>query len=131
MSTRNTIEDCIKVVENRFELVLLASCRARELFSGAEAKIEGENAAESEMLTSLQEIAENAIDIDILRARLASGEGRGESSMAGLGSGIPEFFAEISDNDEEISKNDKHNAKIIDAGVFDKVFSGQDITSEE
>ena len=33
---RITVEDCLKQVENRFELVLMASKRARELQKGAE-----------------------------------------------------------------------------------------------
>ena len=36
---RITVEDCLMHVENRFELVLVASKRARELLNGAEAKL--------------------------------------------------------------------------------------------
>ena len=37
---RVTVEDCLEHVENRFELVLLASKRTRQLVQGAEALVE-------------------------------------------------------------------------------------------
>ena len=38
--SRITVEDCLQKVENRFELVILASKRARQLFKGAKPSIE-------------------------------------------------------------------------------------------
>lgn len=40
---RITVEDCLQVIDNRFELVLLASKRARQLANGAESLLEGQN----------------------------------------------------------------------------------------
>jgi DNA-directed RNA polymerase subunit omega len=51
---RITVEDCLEKVSNRFELVMLASRRARQLFQGAKPLIESEN---REIVTALREIA--------------------------------------------------------------------------
>ena len=40
---RITVEDCLTVVDNRFELVLMATKRARQLANGAEATVENHN----------------------------------------------------------------------------------------
>ena len=40
---RVTVEDCIEKVENRFELVLLAAQRARDISVGAELQVEKNN----------------------------------------------------------------------------------------
>ena len=51
---RITVEDCLKKVGNRFELVLLAVKRAKQLLKGARPLVESEN---KEMVTALREIA--------------------------------------------------------------------------
>jgi DNA-directed RNA polymerase subunit omega len=51
---RITVEDCLEKVSNRFELVMLGSRRARQLFQGAKPLIESEN---REIVTALREIA--------------------------------------------------------------------------
>jgi DNA-directed RNA polymerase subunit omega len=52
--SRITVEDCLQRVTNRFELVMLASKRARLLFKGAKPLIESEN---REVVVALREIA--------------------------------------------------------------------------
>lgn len=56
---RVTVEDCLEKVNNRFELVLLASKRARQLMSGAPSKISWGNDKAS--VIALREIAEGLI----------------------------------------------------------------------
>jgi DNA-directed RNA polymerase subunit omega len=56
---RVTVEDCIDKVENRFELVLLASHRARMVSSGAQITIERDN--DKNPVVALREIAETTI----------------------------------------------------------------------
>ncbi len=51
---RITVEDCLSKISNRFELVMLASKRARQLFKGARPLIESDN---REVVVSLREIA--------------------------------------------------------------------------
>jgi DNA-directed RNA polymerase subunit omega len=61
---RLTVEDCLDNVENRFELVLVASKRARQLSMGAEALVELEN--DKPTVLALREIAENKINKAVL-----------------------------------------------------------------
>jgi DNA-directed RNA polymerase subunit omega len=56
---RVTVEDCIDKVENRFDLVLLASHRARMISSGAQITIDRDN--DKNPVVSLREIAETTI----------------------------------------------------------------------
>jgi DNA-directed RNA polymerase subunit omega len=52
--SRITVEDCLEKVNSRFELVLLAAKRARQLFKGAKPLIESDN---REIVVALREIA--------------------------------------------------------------------------
>jgi len=61
---RLTVEDCLDYVENRFELVLVASKRARQLSMGAEPLVELEN--DKPTVLALREIAENKINKSVL-----------------------------------------------------------------
>jgi DNA-directed RNA polymerase subunit omega len=56
---RVTVEDCIDKVENRFELVLLASHRARMVSAGAHITIDRDN--DKNPVVALREIAETTI----------------------------------------------------------------------
>ncbi len=56
---RVTIEDCLEHVENRFELVLLATKRARQLVNGVEPLLPWEN--DKATVVALREIAEGLI----------------------------------------------------------------------
>ena len=62
---RVTVEDCLDNVENRFELVLVASKRARQLATGGkEPNLEWEN--DKPTVMALREIAEGHVDASIL-----------------------------------------------------------------
>src|SRR5882757_8826732 len=65
---RVTVEDCIDKVENRFDLVLLASHRARMISSGAPITIDRDN--DKNPVVSLREIAETTISPDDLKEEL-------------------------------------------------------------
>jgi DNA-directed RNA polymerase subunit omega len=51
---RITVEDCLARIPNRFELVVVAARRAKELLKGAPPLVRSEN---KEVVTSLREIA--------------------------------------------------------------------------
>lgn len=55
---RITVEDCMDKVENRFELVHLASKRAKQLLKGARPLVRSSN---RDVVTSLREIAEGEV----------------------------------------------------------------------
>jgi DNA-directed RNA polymerase subunit omega len=61
---RITVEDCLKNVDNLFDLVLLASKRSRQLANGAEARVEWEN--DKPTVVALREIAEGEVTMDLL-----------------------------------------------------------------
>ena len=65
---RVTVEDCIDKVDNRFELVLLASHRARMISSGAQPTVERDN--DKNPVVALREIAEQTVQPDDLKEDL-------------------------------------------------------------
>lgn len=67
---RITVEDCLKKVSNRFELVLLGARRAKQLLKGSRPLVESEN---KEVVTSLREIAAGKV-------RVARGEAKASPS---------------------------------------------------
>ncbi len=65
---RVTVEDCVERIPNRFELVLLAAQRARNLSRGEEMTIDRDN--DKNPVVALREIAEATIGLDKLEADL-------------------------------------------------------------
>ena len=61
---RITVEDCLENIDNRFELVLVASKRARQLAMGAEPLVEVDN--DKPTVLALREIAENLLTEEVL-----------------------------------------------------------------
>jgi len=62
---RVTVEDCVTRIPNRFELVILAAQRAREITAGATLTVERDQ--DRNPVVALREIAEATIDLDGLR----------------------------------------------------------------
>ncbi|MBY6002910.1 DNA-directed RNA polymerase subunit omega [Salipiger bermudensis] len=65
---RVTVEDCVDKVPNRFELVMLAAHRAREVASGSPITVDRDN--DKNPVVALREIAEETQSADELRERL-------------------------------------------------------------
>ncbi|HJZ32053.1 MAG TPA: DNA-directed RNA polymerase subunit omega [Hyphomicrobiaceae bacterium] len=65
---RVTVEDCVDKVPNRFELVLLASHRARAIANGSHITVDTEN--DKNPVIALREIAEKTIPADDMREGL-------------------------------------------------------------
>ncbi|MBL22874.1 MAG: DNA-directed RNA polymerase subunit omega [Rhodospirillaceae bacterium] len=68
---RVTVEDCIERVSNRFELVLLAGQRSRNISAGGELTVERDN--DKNPVVALREIADETIELDELRDSLVKG----------------------------------------------------------
>ena len=68
---RVTVEDCVLRVPNRFDLVMLAAQRARELSVGGALTVERDN--DKNPVVALREIADTTIDVDRLRDSLIQG----------------------------------------------------------
>jgi DNA-directed RNA polymerase subunit omega len=72
---RITVEDCLDNVDSRFELVLTATKRARQIANGAEPMVEEEN--DKPTVIALREIAEgfiNAERVDVIQAEIEAAE---------------------------------------------------------
>ena len=62
---RITVEDCLKKIDNQYDLVLLAKERTSQLNSGAEMLVEKNN--DKNTVVALREIGEGKVDIDELK----------------------------------------------------------------
>lgn len=61
---RVTVEDCIEIIPNRFDLVVLAGQRAKQIASGSPLTQDRDNDKDS--VVALREIADQTIDIDLV-----------------------------------------------------------------
>jgi len=68
---RVTVEDCVVKVPNRFELVLVAAQRAREITSGAPLSVDRDD--DKNPVVALREIADDTIELDHLQESLIRG----------------------------------------------------------
>ena len=59
---RVTVEDCLKVIDNRFAMVLLAAARTRQLMKGSRPLVDGYK--NNEQVTALREIAAKKVRFD-------------------------------------------------------------------
>ena len=68
---RVTVEDCVKVIESRFELILIAAERSRILSKGAEPLLDRDR--DKNPVVALREIAEKKLDLDQTKETLVKG----------------------------------------------------------
>ena len=91
---RVTVEDCVKKIPNRFELVLLAAQRAKDISAGAPMKVEQDR--DKNPVIALREIEEDKIN-------------RGDLENA-LVTGMQKFVKE-----EDVAADEEENLKAADA----------------
>ena len=92
---RVTVEDCLSNVDNRFQLVLVATKRARQLSLGSEPFIEPEN--DKPTVLALREIAEGHVTRDILDEEIEE---------------VVEFLDVVEDEDSEPTELDALTAAL-------------------
>lgn len=68
---RVTVEDCLQKIENRFDLVVLAAQRTRQISAGAPLTVDRDN--DKNPVVALREIAAQSIDIDQLMDNVLQG----------------------------------------------------------
>ena len=68
---RVTVEDCIEKIANRFDLVMVAARRSRDVASGAEINVERDN--DKNPVVALREIAEEKIIVEDIQESLVKG----------------------------------------------------------
>ena len=96
---RITVEDCLEVVDNRFELVMMAAKRARQLANGVEPTIDNHESGDKPTVLALREIAARKIDNELIN-RVEKAE-RERAEREALEWAAAEVVA-----DEDMSKND-------------------------
>lgn len=72
---RITVEDCLDNIDNRFEMVLTATKRARQISNGADPLVEEEN--DKPTVIALREIADGLVDpesVDVIQAEIEAAE---------------------------------------------------------
>lgn len=68
---RVTVEDCVEKIPNRFDLVLMASHRSRNISAGSELTVDRDN--DKTPVVALRELAEETLDLPDLRESLVMG----------------------------------------------------------
>ena len=72
---RITVEDCLNRINNRFEMVLTATKRARQIANGADPLVEEEN--DKPTVLALREIADGLVNperVDVIQAEIEAAE---------------------------------------------------------
>lgn len=89
---RITVEDCVTVVPNRFELCLVASNRAKSILSGASTQLDRK---EKPAVISLREVADGLVDVDGIKKNIVrSIKNRGSAESIQSGSEVTEMVEE-------------------------------------
>ena len=105
---RVTVEDCVLQVPNRFQLVMLAAQRAREISAGGQLTIDRDN--DKNPVVALREIADTTVNLDSLADSLVKGlqrqveQDEPEEEGAGFGAGAGDLLAEM--QQAQISKDE-------------------------
>lgn len=106
---RVTVEDCVLKIPNRFDLVLMAAQRARDISSGASLTIDRDD--DKNPVVALREIADETVPLDGLRESLVKGHQK---------------LAEIDEADEEIIELMAGEEEWLKAGVAPQTAVGSD-----
>jgi DNA-directed RNA polymerase subunit omega len=115
---RITVEDCIDKFESRFELVLVASNRARKLHSGESPTVDKDN--DKPTVIALREIADESLSVDLLKEKLVQ-EYQTVQPLEEEELSL-DFDSEESESNDEIMTKDENqlnqeNEKIINSNV--------------
>ena len=105
---RVTVEDCIKKIPNRFDLVVAAAQRSREISNGVAIEIERDN--DKNPVVSLREIASEAVDAESLQERFIRAMQKNlikeDVSSENDASLEEEFAAYLNESDNKNQNND-------------------------
>jgi DNA-directed RNA polymerase subunit omega len=119
---RVTVEDCVMKVPNRFDLVMVAAQRAREISAGAQLTLERDN--DKNPVVALREIADSTVNTDELSNSVVTGlqkhvendEPEEEGQGFGVGAG-EDMLAEM--QQAQISEEDAEDADMTIDGEFE------------
>jgi DNA-directed RNA polymerase subunit omega len=119
---RVTVEDCVLKIPNRFDLVMVAAQRAREISAGAQLTIDRDN--DKNPVVSLREIADGTVNLDELSNAVVTGlqkhvendEPEEEGQGFGVGAG-EDLLAEM--QQAQISEEEAEDADMAIDGEFE------------
>ncbi len=119
---RVTVEDCVMKVPNRFDLVMVAAQRAREISAGAQLTLERDN--DKNPVVALREIADATVNVSALSESVVTGlqkhvendEPEEEGQGFGVGAG-EDMLAEM--QQAQISEEDAEDADMAIDGEFE------------
>jgi DNA-directed RNA polymerase subunit omega len=119
---RVTVEDCVLRVPNRFDLVMVAAQRAREVSAGAQLTVDRDN--DKNPVVALREIADGAVNTDELAESVVTGlqkhvendEPEEEGQGFGVGAG-EDLLAEM--QQAQISEEEAEDADMAIDGEFE------------
>src|SRR4029450_6290532 len=118
---RVNVEDCVLQVPNRFQLVMLAAQRAREISAGGQLTIDRDN--DKNPVVALREIADTTVNLDGLADSLVKGlqrqvgQDEPEEEGAGFGAGAGDLLAEM--QQAQISKEEAEDSDLSIDGEFE------------
>ena len=105
---RVTVEDCIKKIPNRFDLVVAAAQRSREISNGVAIEIDRDN--DKNPVVSLREIASEAVDAESLQERFIRSMQKNlikeDVSLENDASLEEEFAAYLNENEKDNQPNE-------------------------
>jgi DNA-directed RNA polymerase subunit omega len=112
---RVTVEDCIIKIPNRFDLVMLAAQRARDISSGAALTIERDN--DKNPVVALREIADTTIDLEALSNSVVQGlrkhvETEEPVEEGSFGTGDTDILSDLSQTADEAAGEDDEDGEI-------------------
>ena len=116
---RVTVEDCIKRVPNRFELVLVAAQRAKDLGSGAQMTVEQDR--DKNPVVALREIEEDKIDLSALENELISGMQKVEKDDAPVEEPESVTAADAADAAGMVASSDEIENDLLNNGFSEVV----------
>lgn len=111
---RVTVEDCVREVPNRFDLVLLASQRGRQIAAGSPLTIPRDN--DKNPVVALREIAEKTVSLDELQ----------EDLIQGLQKYVPgeepeEEYVELLSEEQSYAGEEQHQAEIESLALDEEI----------
>ena len=132
---RVTVEDCVKKIPNRFDLVIAAAQRSREISNGISIEVDRDN--DKNPVVSLREIASEAIDAESLQERfirsMQKNLNKEDNNTEEEASLEEEFAAYLNESKSEIKTNDDfilNKTRQEDEGSFEDI-SEEKIKNED
>ena len=132
---RVTVEDCVKKIPNRFDLVIAAAQRSREISNGISIEVDRDN--DKNPVVSLREIASEAIDAESLQERfirsMQKNLNKEDNNIEEEASLEEEFAAYLNETKTETKINDDfilNKIGLEDEGSFEDI-SEEKIKNED